>query len=113
MPTIRLNRIKCNVPDEIDKDEMFLKFEGEKIWPIDSKYFKIDADDKVDVNHEMEVSAGWIEIQLWDFDFVSKNDHLGSFKLKVDDTSGKYSASMKLNTKETKSASYYMEWEVL
>lgn len=113
MPTLRLHSIKCNVPDEIDKDEMFLKLDGHKIWPEESKYFRMDANDKVVIDHDMEVSAGWIELQLWDYDFVSTNDHLGTFKLNVDDQPGKFSASMEMNTKETHSASYFLEWEVL
>lgn len=113
MPTLRLHSIKCNVPDEIDKDEMYLKYKGEKIWPEDSKYFRMDANDLVVIDFDLEVSAGWVEIELWDYDFVSLNDHLGSFKLNVGDESGKFSASLQINEKETHSASYFLQWEVL
>lgn len=113
MPTISLNKIKCNVPDEIDKDEMYLKHDGHKIWPHEDRYFRIDADEWVTVDHEMEVAEGWVEIELWDFDFVTLNDHLGTFKFKVDSSPGKYSASMVMNEKETHVASYFLEWEVL
>lgn len=112
MPTLRLHSIKCNVPDEIDKDEMFLKFDGHKIWPEESKYFRMDADDRVVIDHDLEVAVGWVEIELWDYDFVSLNDHLGSFKLNIGEQ-GKFTASMVMNEKETHSASYFLEWEVL
>ena len=46
MPKIKLTSIKCTVPDEIDKDEMFLKYKGEKIWPEDHKFFRVDVDDE-------------------------------------------------------------------
>lgn len=113
MPKIRINKIHCNVPEEIDKDEMFLKYDGHKFWPTDGKYFRIDVNEKVEINQDLDVPEGWNEIELWDYDFVTLNDHLGTFKIKVDDSPGKYSASMILNTKETKSASYFLEWEVL
>lgn len=113
MPTIRLISIKCTVPDEIDKDEMYLKYDGEKIWPHGSLYFRIDVDEVAEVDHTLDVPEGWVEIELWDYDFVSRNDLLGTFKFKVDDTPGEYSTSLKRNEEETHVASYYLEWEIL
>jgi hypothetical protein len=113
MAKIKLTSIKCNVPDEIDKDEMFLKYNGEKIWPSDAMFFRMDVDQKVSLEHVMEVPEGEVEIQLWDFDYASLNDHLGSFIFKVDQEYGKFTCSMKANTKETKSASYFLQWEIL
>ena len=113
MAKIKLTSIKCNVPDEIDKDEMFLKYKGEKIWPTDSAFFRMDVDEKVDVNFEMEVPEGMVDIELWDFDYVSLNDHLGTFTIKVDGETGKFTASMKRNERETDSASYFLNWEII
>jgi hypothetical protein len=31
MPKIKLNSLKCTIPDELDKDEIYLKMNGEKI----------------------------------------------------------------------------------
>ncbi|MCP4459055.1 MAG: hypothetical protein GY816_13685 [Cytophagales bacterium] len=113
MPKIKFTSIKCSVPDEIDKDEMYLKYNGEKIWPEGTKFFRVDVDDEVDMDLTMEVPAGQVVIELWDYDYVSLNDHLGSFTFTVDDQQGKYSTSMKMNEKETHSASYLLHWEIL
>ncbi|SHK19973.1 hypothetical protein SAMN04488028_103340 [Reichenbachiella agariperforans] len=91
---------------------MFLKFKGEKVWPVGNLYFRIDTGDKVDVDLKLEVDLGWVDVELWDFDFLSFNDHLGTFTFNVDDTPGEYSTSMKLLEKNS-TASYIMHWEIL
>ena len=113
MAKIKLTSIKCNVPDEIDKDEMFLKYDGHKIWPTDAMFFRMDVDEKVTMDFEMEVPEGIINIELWDYDYTTLNDHLGTFTIKVDGEIGKYTASMKRNERETHSASYFMQWEII
>ena len=35
MPRIKINSVQCITPDEIDKDEMYLKKDGKKIWSVD------------------------------------------------------------------------------
>ena len=85
MPKIRINSVQCTTPDEIDKDEMYLKKDGKKIWPPGELYHRVDTGDVEQVGLELEVEEGWNEIELWDFDFVSLNDRLGVFKFKVDD----------------------------
>jgi hypothetical protein len=112
MTKIRLNRVHCTLPDEIDKDEMYLKHEGKKIWPKGSIYYRVDTGDVADVNLEIEVKEGWIEIELWDFDYLSRNDFLGTFRFKVDDSPGDYSNSMVLVEKNS-TASYILDWEIL
>ena len=112
MPRILLKSVQCIVPDEIDKDEMYLKYNGEKIWPEGTHYFQLDTGDKVDLGVSLEVPAGWNEIELWDFDYMSQNDFLGKFRFEVDDTPGKYSTSMNLEEKGS-SASYILYWDIL
>ena len=112
MPKIRLNRVHCTLPDEIDKDEMYLKYEGKKIWPKGSIYYRVDTGDTAPIGLTMEVEDGWAEIELWDFDYLSRNDFLGTFRFKVDDTPGDYSNSMILVEKNS-TASYILEWEIL
>ena len=112
MPKIRLNTIKCNLPDEIDKDEMYLKYKGKKVWPAGSFYYRVDTGDIATVNLELEVDEGWNEIELWDFDYLSRNDFLGTFRFKVDDQPGEYSNTMTLVEKNS-SASYFLKWEIL
>ena len=112
MPKIRLNKVRCNLPDEIDKDEMYLKFNGNKIWPAGSLYHRLDTGDVAEVNVTLEVNEGWVEIELWDYDYLTLNDHLGTFKFKVDDSPGSYTNSMKLHETDS-TASYFLEWEIL
>jgi len=112
MPQIRINSVQCLTPDEIDKDEMYLKMGGHKIWPPGELYHRVDTGDIEQVGLDLEVSEGWNEIELWDFDFASKNDKLGVFKFNVDDLSGKYSTTMTLLERNS-TASYILYWEIL
>lgn len=112
MPKIFIKTVQCIVPDEIDKDEMYLKYGGEKIWPEGTKYFQLDAGDKVDINLFLDVPEGWTEIELWDYDYLSRNDFLGKFRFEVDNEAGKYSTTMTLEEKGS-AASYILMWEIL
>lgn len=112
MPRIKINSIQCITPDEVDKDEMYLKKDGKKIWPEGEKYHRVDTGDRETVNLKLDVADGWNEIEVWDFDYASLNDHLGTFKFNVDTGPGKYSTSMELHERES-TASYLMFWEIL
>lgn len=111
MPIIRLNKVHCRLPDEIDKDEIYLKFNSGKIWPKGSFYYRVDTGDIAPIGVELEVAEGWHEVELWDFDYLSRNDFLGKFRFKVDQTPGAYSTTMKL-VEENSTASYVLEWEI-
>ena len=113
MPKIKLLTTQCIVPDETDKDEMYLKYDGNKIWPTGNKFWRIDTGEKADINLEIEVPDGWVKIELWDYDYASLNDHLGDFDFEVSSAlPGKYSTSMHITEKNT-TASYILSWEVL
>ncbi|MFY0686973.1 MAG: hypothetical protein JXQ90_07410 [Cyclobacteriaceae bacterium] len=112
MPKIRINSIHCNTPDEVDKDEIYLKNDGKKIWPNGDLYHRVDTSDTVDVGVELNLNSDWAEIELWDFDYMSLNDKLGVFKMKVDGFSGKYTVSLQ-EVSEKSTASYFMNWEIL
>ncbi len=112
MIKIRINTIQCLTPDEIDKDEMFLKKDGHKIWPKEKLYHRVDIGDLKEVGLTLNVEEGWNEIEVWDFDFVSPNDRLGVFKFMVDNTPGKYTTSMTLLEKNS-TAIYKLYWEIL
>ena len=109
---IRLNQVHCKLPDEIDKDEMYLKYKGKKIWPAGLIYYRVDTGDVAPINVTLEVEEGWNEIELWDFDYLSRNDFLGVFKFMVDDEPGVYSNTMMLVEKNS-TASYVLDWEIL
>lgn len=112
MPRIKLNSIQCNVPDEIDKDEMYLKHDGKKIWPEGALYHRVDTGDVAEINLAFDVPEGWCEIELWDFDYMSRNDFLGKFRFKVDGEAGEYTNTMNLVEKGS-TASYFLKWEIL
>lgn len=99
------------MPDEIDKDEIYLKFNSNKIWPKGQFYHRVDTGDVASVGVELDVSEGWNEVELWDFDFLSRNDFLGKFRFKVDQNPGVYSNTMKL-VEENSTASYVLDWEI-
>ncbi|MEL6562296.1 MAG: hypothetical protein AAFQ94_29255 [Bacteroidota bacterium] len=111
MPRIRLNKVHCRLPDEIDKDEIYLKFNSNKIWPKGQFYHRVDTGDVAPIGVELDVAEGWNEVELWDFDFLSRNDFLGKFRFKVDETPGAYSNTMKL-VEENSTASYVLDWEI-
>ena len=110
---IKLLYLYCKLNDEVDKDEVFLKYEGKKVWPLGS-YKSINSDEKKAVNKEFVHKADHsMVIELWDFDFLSKNDLLGTFTMRVDeeDRASIYFTTMKV-AREGSTASYMLEWEI-
>ena len=115
MAKIRLTKLQCIVNDEVDEDEVFLKFEGNKIWPESGLYKSIDNSESFEVNVELEHPDPNtpIVIELWDFDYLSANDFLGTCEMTIgNDTEGSFSTSMKLREKGS-TASYILFWEII
>lgn len=111
---IKLLSIHCTLNDEVDKDEIFLKYEGKKIWP-GSPYKSINSGEKIEIGKEFTHDpSNDLIIELWDFDFLSKNDLLGTFLIKLDeeDLATTYFTTMKL-AREGSTASYMLEWEII
>jgi len=113
MSKIKLHKIECITADESDKDEIYLKYFGKKVWPKRSKFTRVDSGDVAKVDIEIEVVSGWIELELWEFDLTSRNDHLGTFYLKVDDPSGLYTTDLERNDDVSERAEYKLNWEVM
>lgn len=113
MEKIRLKSITCHQPSEKDKDEIFLKLLGDKIWPTSSKFTRIDSDQTVDINLTIEAKTMWVEIELWEYDYLSKNDHLGDFVFKSRNYPGEYSSELKVMDNFDGKVAYTLHWEVV
>lgn len=108
--TIRLHRVLCYLPDE-GTDEVYLMFDGKKVWPKDKKYSSMKEGDSAELRIETSVVKGAsIKIELWEFDDLSPDDKLGKFILEADKIGGPYTSDM---IKEDKGKSKYgLNWEV-
>ncbi|MFC2124063.1 hypothetical protein ACFLU5_04560 [Bacteroidota bacterium] len=110
---IRLLNLNCYTTGESGDDEVFLKLDGKKIWPVKGKYVSMKTD-KVELRVEIpDIEKGsMVEIELWDYDLFSPNDKIGVFKLQVDGQGGPFIAEMIRNEKESSIARYNMDWEI-
>lgn len=112
--TVRLIQLHCYQNDEEKFDDVFLKFNGEKIWPQDKKH----EDVRIDSKHDLDVTiAGLIPderaaIEVWDHDLLSPNDLLGTMYFVPDKKGGPYTVDMNpLN--ESTTARYSIDWEII
>lgn len=112
--TLQLSRLHCYFVEESEYDDVFLKYNGKRIWPKDKKQQPImmDTTTKIEVEIDGLSRNQEVVIELWDWDFLSPNDKLGTFTLKVEGDSGPFSTDMVQNLKETKKAKYTLDWEV-
>lgn len=109
MAKCTLLALHCYLSDEGDKDEVFLKFNGKRIWPSGAKYVKADKEE-MKIALEMEVNEGDdMNIELWDYDLLTPNDLLGSFNFKLLSKGGPYRTDLQ-RAKDAK-AKYTLEWE--
>ncbi len=113
--TLILNRLHCYFVEESEYDDVFLKYNGKKIWPKDKKQQPMMMDTTKDLDIELQnISRNQeVVIELWDWDFISPNDKLGTFNMIVEGDSGPFSTDMIQNRKETKKAKYTLDWEVI
>ncbi len=113
--TLLLTRLHCYFVEERDYDDVFLKYNGKKIWPKNKKQQPIMMDTITDLDVEIkDLSRNQeVVIELWDWDFLSPNDKLGTFTLFIEGEIGSFSTDMVQNIKETTKAKYTLDWEVL
>ena len=110
---IRILHLNCFVTDELGFDELFLVMNGEKIWPVDHKYTIVKAG-KTSISVEIRnLDANTsLELEVWDYDYLSANDLLGKITLYVDEPGGPYTTDMLPNSMETEKAKYTLTWEI-
>ena len=112
--TLRLNMLNCYMVEEHDFDDVYLKIDGRKIWPTNRKNQPMHADSTSALDVEIPgIQLGSkVEVALWDWDLISRDDLLGTFTMLIEEVGGPYSTDMVQNTRETKTAKYTLHWEV-
>lgn len=113
MTRIKILSIICNIPDEEDQDEIFLKLNDKKIWPAKSKFERIGVDDKLDIKLAGKFNGSTLALELWDYDYTSRNDHLGTFHLELNEPPGNYGTILTPNDDVTDHADYMLNWTLL
>ena len=97
--------------EESDGDEVFLKLNKKKVWPVESKFVKMkEGDHKVAHDIEEIDKDQTICIELWEYDFWTPNDKLGEFNMLVNERGGPFKTDLKAAKGED--AKYSLEWEV-
>lgn len=110
---IRIKSIHCYMHEEADGDEVFLKLNGRKIWPEGEKYVKMkDQTQEVDVLVPDLPVDEVVELEIWDYDFLSANDLMGKIKMLVDKPGGPYTSDIQL-ADEKQVARYAVVWEIV
>lgn len=115
LPILNLLQLHCYFVEEMGYDDVFLKYDGEKIWPEEGKQQPIMMDTITELNVEIKgiIKNTQITIELWDWDLLSPNDKLGTFTMTIEDDMGTFSTDLVQNKKETKKAKYTLDWEIL
>ena len=112
--TLHLIKLNCYVTEEADDDEVFLKMAGKKIWPV-KEHYKSMKTGAIELNLDIaNLEQGkMIIIELWDFDALSANDFMGTFKLIMDKPGGPFNTDLTINKGKGDHARYNLEWKLL
>ncbi len=109
---LKLLKIHCYIPDESDADEVYLKMNGKKIWPVNGNKYESMKDNSFPLDLEFKVEKGSKNlIEIWDYDVISADDLLGTVEIKADQAGGPFNADMV--QKETDHAKYSLEYEIM
>ena len=111
--TVKLLHLHCYANEEIKEDEIYIKYNGKKIWPTDKKYVQLKPGEKMEINVDIpDVPHGQtVELEVWDWDMWSANDHLGTAKMIINGSGGPYLVDMKPSSAE-ETARYSIQWQV-
>lgn len=106
----RLHALKCYRNSESDGDEVLLKFEGKKIWPI-RPFARIKSNEEFMINLDViSDGRGLIRIDLWEKDFFT-DDLIGFFQFVAAGARGKYTTDLTPCNKDMP-AKYTLAWEI-
>ncbi|HEU5147584.1 MAG TPA: hypothetical protein VFT90_12750 [Chryseosolibacter sp.] len=110
---LRLDSIIAYMQTELDGDEIFIKYKNEKVAPADAKFVRMKHHEPVPLDAEIELSEDnqWVELELWDYDLLSPNDALGTFRFLVDEVAENFSSE--LRREDGSEARYVLNWSVV
>jgi hypothetical protein len=110
---LKILYIYCYVTDESGSDDIYLMMDHQKIWPEDQKFLPIrPGRTPISVELKGYESGTSIKIEIWDYDYISNNDLLGTVCFLIDEPGGPYITDMIQNQEETEKAKYSIEWEL-
>lgn len=110
---IKILHLNCFITDELGFDELYLKLNGEKIWPQDHKYKPVKAGrTKVNVKIKNLNPNKRLDFEIWDYDYFSADDLLGKVPVFIDEPGGPYTTDMIPNSPESQKAKYTIVWEI-
>ena len=102
--------LMCYRQEESNGDEVFLKYNTKRIWPIDMKYSQV-TEGTLDLSLDIAgIDKGQIvNVELWDYDLITANDNLGVFSMLVNERGGPFTTDLNTNKNDAK---YTLKWEV-
>lgn len=110
---IKILQLNCFITDEAGFDELYLVVRDEKIWPLNHTYRSINpGSTEINVNIYDLLPNTQVDLEIWDFDYLSSNDLLGNVPLLIDEPGGPYTTDMIPNKEETDKAKYSIIWEI-
>ena len=109
--TVRLLKLYCYRQEENDGDEVYINYNERRLWPKEDKYYKMDkSEGAVDAEIKNIKSDVVLSLELWDYDYMSRNDKLGLFTMLVNEKGGPFRTDMLAQNDH--GAKYSLEWEV-
>ncbi|MFF6953985.1 hypothetical protein ACFZAD_35815 [Streptomyces iakyrus] len=107
---IRLERLRCQEPQDSLTDEVMIQVNGRQVWPP-SGSFSLNRETEVGLNVQ-EVYEGQVDVTLFDHEDIGTDDNMGGVLIPEGDTNGSRTTeitgdgSLYILTYRTKSLSF-------